>query len=175
MNLKDQDYIFDPTNLRRFTPDVNVGFYYQSDKFFAGLSSKHLLENDYGFVVKDKTSSFERLARHFYVMMGTVVPFSEDIIFRPSTLVKFVKNAPVQTDINASLFLRTRFMIGASYRTEKAVALMTEMGLTEKIKLGLSYDFYFNELQLHNYGSVEIRLAFNINKEPKQLTTIAYF
>ncbi len=67
-------------------------------------------------------------------------------------------------------------MLGASYRTEKAVALMTEMGLSEKIKLGLSYDFYFNELQPHNYGSAEIRLTFHFVKTEKEpLTSLAYF
>lgn len=176
MNLKDQDYIFDPTGIRRFTPDVNVGIYYQSEKYFAGISSKHLLENDFGFLVQDNSSTFERLTRHFYALMGTVFPLSEDIILRPSSLVKLVKGAPVQTDVNASLFVKTRFMIGASYRTEKAVALMTEFGLTEKIKLGLSYDFYFNELQPQNYGSVEIRLAFHLNnKAEEQLTSLLFF
>jgi type IX secretion system PorP/SprF family membrane protein len=175
MNLKDQDYLFDPSNVRRITPDVNIGFYYQTEKFFAGLSSKHLLENDYGFVKKENTSSFERLSRHFYVMSGTVFPLAQDITLRPSTLIKFVKNTPVQIDINASLLLKTRFMIGASYRTEKAVALMTELGLTNKIKLGLSYDFYFNELQPNNIGSVEIRLAFIIDKATKELASLNIF
>ena len=176
MNLRDQDYLFDPTNVRRFVPDVNVGFYYQTEKFFAGLSSKHLLENDYGFVIKENTSSFERLSRHFYLMAGTVIPLVEDIVLRPSGLVKFVKGAPVQADVNASIFFKNRFMLGASYRTEKAVALMTELGLSEKIKLGLSYDFYFNELQPHNYGSAEIRLTFHFVKtEKEQNLSIAYF
>lgn len=176
MNLKDFDYLFDPTSVRRYTPDVNVGLYYQSEKFFAGLSSKHLLENDYGFVIKDNSSSFERLSRHFYALAGTAFPIAEDITLRPSGMVKFVKGAPIQTDINASLFFKTRFMIGASYRTEKAVALMTEIGLTNKIKLGLSYDFYFNELQPQNYGSVEIRLAFHLyNEIEEQLTSLVFF
>ncbi len=95
----------------------------------------------YTFVIKDNTSSFERLSRHFYLMAGTVFPVVEDIVFRPSELVKFVKGAPVQADVNASIFFKTRFILGASYKTEKTVALMTEMGLIEKFKLGFSYDF----------------------------------
>lgn len=176
MNLRDQDYLFDPTNVRRVIPDVNVGYYYQTEKFFAGISSKHLLENDFGFIIRDNVSSFERLSRHFYVLSGTVFPVAEDIILRPSGLVKFVKGSPIQADVNTSLFFKTRFMVGASYRTEKAVAFMTEMGLTDKINLGLSYDFYFNELQPQNYGSVEIRLSFQFNKaETKQLASLTYF
>ena len=175
MNLKDPDYLFDPSDVRRITPDVNIGLYYQTERFFAGLSSKHLLENDFGFVQKENNTSFERLVRHFYFMSGTLFPIKDNILFRPSTLVKFVRNAPVQFDINASVLFKDKFMVGASYRTEKAVTVMTDISLTERIRLGLSYDFYFNELQLHNYGSTEIRLVFDLKRKEKQLASVNFF
>jgi len=175
MNLRDVDYLFDPDNVRKITPDVNIGFYYQSNRFFAGLSSKHLLENDYGFVIEDEKTTFTKLARHFYLMAGSVFDLSERILFRPSTLVKFVRNAPVQIDINGSIYFHNSFMIGASFRTEKAVTFMTELALTEGIRLGYSYDIYFNELQLYNYGSSEIRLEFDIQLFEPRMVTPRYF
>jgi type IX secretion system PorP/SprF family membrane protein len=171
MNLRDADYMFDPTFIRKVTPDVNVGVYYQSKQFFAGLSSKHLLENDYGFILQDDKTTFNRLARHFYFMTGGVWEFAENLYLRPSTLVKFVRNAPVQIDLNASVMFKKAFMIGASFRTEKAMSIMAELAITTGIRLGYSYDIYFNELQLYNYGSNEIRLEFDINVfEPRMVT-----
>lgn len=171
MNLRDVDYMFDPSNLRKLTPDVNLGIYYQSKRFFAGLSSKHLLENDYGFILKDNKTSFNRLTRHFYFMTGAAWEIANNINFRPSTLVKFVKNAPVQVDFNASVLFKKAFMIGASFRTEKAMSVMAELALTRNIRLGYSYDVYFNKLQLYNYGSNEIRLEFDINIfEPRMVS-----
>lgn len=171
MNLRDWDYMFDPTNIRKVTPDVNIGVYYQSKRFFAGLSSKHLLENDYGFILKDDKTTFNRLARHFYFMTGGVWEMANNIYFRPSSLVKFVRNAPVQVDLNASFLFKNALVIGASYRTEKAMSLMTELAITRGIRLGYSYDIYFNELQLYNYGSNEIRLEFDINIfEPRMVS-----
>ena len=102
--------MFDPTNIRKVTPDVNLGVYYQSKQFFAGLSSKHLLENDFGFVIEDDKTTFNRLARHFYFMTGGVWEMTNNIYFRPSTLVKFVKNAPVQIDLNASFLFKNAFV-----------------------------------------------------------------
>ena len=175
MNLRDEDYLFDPANVRKITPDVNVGFYYQSQKFFAGLSSKHLLENDYGFVTEGYKSTFTRLSRHFYLMAGGVVPLRDKILFRPSALVKFVRNAPVQFDVTGCIIFKNSLMVGASFRTEKAVTLMTEVALTDKIRLGYSYDIYFNELQLYNYGSSEIRLEFDIRLFESRMVTPRYF
>ena len=175
MNLRDDDYLFDPSNIKKVTPDVNFGVYYQTPKFFAGLSSKHLLENDYGFVFKNDKTSFTRLTRHFYFMTGAVWELAENIRFRPSTLIKFASGAPLQIDINGSFLFKNSFLIGASFRTEKALAVMAELALTEAIRLGYSYDVYFNELQLHNYGSHEIRLAFDINIFEPRMITPRYF
>ncbi len=175
MNLRDEDYLYDPSNIRRVSPDLNFGMYYQTNTFFAGLSSKHLLENDYGFVFEDNKTSFTRLIRHFYFMTGTVWELSENIRLRPSTLVKFASGAPLQIDINASFLLKNSMMIGASFRTEKAMSFMAELALTDEIRLGYSYDIYFNELQLYNYGSHEIRLTFDINIFEPRMVTPRYF
>ncbi len=175
LNLRDEDYLYDPSNIRKITPDVNFGMYYQTDRFFAGLSSKHLLENDYGFIFEDNKSSFTRLARHFYLMAGTVWELSENIHFRPSTLMKVAFGAPMQIDINGSFILKNSMLLGISFRTEKALSFMAELAIAEGVRLGYSYDIYFNELQLYNYGSHEIRLAFDINIFEPRMITPRYF
>ncbi|WP_297087212.1 type IX secretion system membrane protein PorP/SprF [uncultured Draconibacterium sp.] len=175
MNLRDEDYLFDPENIRKITPDVNFGLYYQTPTFFAGLSSKHLLENDYGIIMDNEKTSFNRLSRHFYLMSGMVWKLAENIRFRPSTLVKFVSGSPLQIDINGSFLFKNSFLIGASFRTEKALSVQTELALMEGIRMGYSYDVYFNKLQLYNYGSHEIRLAFDINIFEPRMVTPRYF
>ena len=45
-----EDYYFMPQDIQRFTPDFNLGLYYQSRRYFVGLSSKQLLENEYGVI-----------------------------------------------------------------------------------------------------------------------------
>jgi type IX secretion system PorP/SprF family membrane protein len=176
IRVKDPDYYFYPRDVQRFYPDVNLGVYYQSSKYFAGLSSKQLLENEYGVIThEDGNNSFSRLLRHFYLMGGAIFPLDEKIAFRPSLLAKYVKNAPMQVDLNASMLFNNVFWIGASYRTEKAIAFLTEFRITDKIRLGYSYDIYFNELQPHNYGSHEIRLGFDVNVYDFRMKTPRYF
>lgn len=175
MKLKDEDYLFDPTDIRRFTPDANIGVYYQSNRYFFGLSSKQLLQNEYGYSSKDGKSSFSKLTRHFYLMGGTAFPIVDKIVFRPSLMAKFTPNAPLQVDVNASVLFNNYFWVGASYRTGKAIAFMTEFKIAERLKLGYSYDLYFNELQSFNYGSHEIRLGFEFPLFEERMRTPRYF
>jgi type IX secretion system PorP/SprF family membrane protein len=175
MNLKDQDYLFDPQDIRRFTPDANFGIYYQSNRMFLGVSSKQLLQNDFGYAVKDGKSSFSKLTRHFYLMGGFAMPLDDKIVFRPSMMAKYTPNAPVQIDLNASILFGNVFWVGASYRSAKAISFMTEFKISDRLKLGYSYDLYLNELQPFNYGSHEIRLGFEFPLYESRMRTPRYF
>jgi type IX secretion system PorP/SprF family membrane protein len=170
------DYVFVTQDAKKIVPDFNLGFYYESARFFAGLSTKQLLQNEYGESTSDNgKTSFSRLMRHFYLMTGAAFPVSNKIVFRPSLLAKYVKNAPVQVDVNASLLFNDFFWIGVSARTQKALAFITEFSITPKIRLGYSFDIYLNELQPFNYGSHEIRLSFDVIGSGHKMNTPRYF
>jgi type IX secretion system PorP/SprF family membrane protein len=175
MNLKDPDYTFDPQDVRRFTPDANFGIYYQSNRMFLGISSKQLLQNEFGYAINDGKSSFSKLTRHFYLMGGFAMPLADKIIFRPSMMAKYTPNAPVQIDLNASVLFSNVFWVGASYRSAKAISFMTEFKISDRLKLGYSYDMYLNELQPFNYGSHEIRLGFEFPLYESRMRTPRYF
>jgi type IX secretion system PorP/SprF family membrane protein len=175
INTRDPDYMFYPQDVEKITPDVNLGIYYQTPKFFAGLSSKQLLENEYGVGESDGKTTFARLARHYYAMTGFAFPLNDKIIFRPSMLGKFVRNAPLQMDFNASFLFSDLFWVGASFRTEKAVVFLTEFRVTDFMRIGYSFDLYLNELQLHNKGSHEFRLGFDIATRKSRMKTPRYF
>lgn len=170
INTQYPDEVFQPQEIRRITPDFNLGFYYQAPRFFAGISSKQLLENEYGVMEYEGKNTFSRLSRHFYAMSGLAVPLNDKMVFRPSFLVKYVKNAPVQTDINASILFDDIFWVGMSYRFNQAVSFLTEIHITRNIRLGYSFDLYVNDLQLHNKGSHEIRLGFDFPKKTRMKT-----
>lgn len=164
------DETFQPQDIRRISPDFNLGVYYQSNRFFAGISSKQLLENEYGVIEYEGKSSFSRLSRHFYAMSGAAIPLNDKMVFRPSFLVKYVKNAPVQTDINGSILFNDIFWVGMSYRFNRALTFLAEIHLSKAIRLGYSFDLYVNDLQLHNKGSHEIRLGFDFPKKTRMKT-----
>ncbi len=174
IKTENTDYEFYPQDVQKITPDANIGIYYQSRRFYAGLSSKQLLENEYGVGEVDSKTTFSRLARHFYAMSGMAIPLNDKIVFRPSVLAKYVKNAPFQMDFNASFLFGNVFWAGISFRTIKTVAFLTEFRLTDYLRLGYSFDLYMNELLLYNKGSHELRLGFDISTK-KRMKTPRYF
>ena len=156
---------------KKFVPDANFGIYYYSDKFYAGVSSHQLLQNQ-SLLVRDSigNTQFTKLATHFYGMTGAAFPIGDNVVFRPSLLAKFVKNAPPQLDLNASFLFANTLWVGVSYRTEKAISLITEVNIAQNLRIGYSYDIWINELQSHNSGSHEIRLSFDFNVGKRMLS-----
>jgi type IX secretion system PorP/SprF family membrane protein len=175
IRIQDPDFLFMPQDVQKISPDANFGIYYQTNRFYAGLSSKQLLQNEYGVGTVEGKTTFSRLMRHFYGMAGVAIPLDKKIVFRPSTLFKYVQNAPLQVDLNASFLFSNIFWVGASYRTEKAVTFLSEFRITPGIRLGYSFDLYLNELQLHNKGSHEFRLGFDIDMDKTRMMTPRYF
>jgi len=161
---------------KQFVPDANFGVYYYADKFYVGLSSRQLLQNE-SVITTDAEGNkqFTKLLTHFYGMTGVAVPIGDNLIFRPSLLAKFVKNAPPQLDLNASFLIANTLWLGASYRTEKAVSFMTEVIVAKNIRVGYSYDVWLNELKAYNKGSHEIRLSIDINTLNNRMLTPRYF
>ena len=68
----------------------------------------------------------------------------------------------VQTtfDINLNAQFNERFWVGASYRNEDAIVGMLGMNITEKLKVGYSYDFTTSELKNYSDGTHEIMLGY---------------
>jgi len=160
---------------KKIIPDANFGIYYYSEKFYAGISSHQLLQNQ-ALVSRDSLGNiqFSKLFAHFYIMSGIAVPLGDNLVFRPSVLAKFVKNAPPQLDLNASFLLANTLWLGASYRTVKAFSLIAEISITHNLRFGYSYDTWLNPLRTYNKGSHEIRLTYEINTN-KRLLTPRYF
>jgi type IX secretion system PorP/SprF family membrane protein len=169
------DYMFQGTQKNKLTPDANFGLYYYSNRMYAGISSKQLLQNEYGMVKQNDSSAYSKLLRHFYGMAGMAVPVSEQVLFRPSILVKYVKNAPMQIDFNASFLIHELFWVGLTYRTEDALVFMTELNIGKNLRLGYSYDVYLNKLVQYNKGSHEIRIGLDIDLLKNRMLTPRYF
>ena len=179
LNPKDQgDLALSNQVKNKVVPDIDFGIYYYGNRFYAGLSAKHLLQNQ--IVVSsappEDQTSFTKLERNFYGMAGGAVPVSDDLVFMPSVLVKYIRDAPVQADLNACLLIRNLLTIGASYRTGNALALLAEVNVGRNLVIGYSYDIWFNSLKSYNAGSHEIRIGYGFdlfNKE--RMLTPRYF
>jgi len=155
--------------------DANFGMYYYTDNFYVGISSKHLFEQEMGTLELEDGLVYATLLRHFYGMAGVAIPINENLALKPSILVKYVKNAPVQVDINANLLIYQRFWLGVSYRTEKVAVFLAEVLVGNHMRIGYSYDIFLNQLKVTNRGSHEVLIGFDIPVFNRRMMTPRYF
>ena len=159
----------------KFIPDASFGLYYLTSRFYGGLSSTQLLQNEYGTIIKDGVSTYSKLARHFYAMTGFALPVSDQVVFRPSALLKYVMGAPAQIDLNASFLFNDVFWIGAGYRSKETVIFLTEFNIGQNMRIGYSYDIGLNNLTRNNMGSHEIHIGYDINLLKGRMFVPRYF
>jgi len=175
LNVEDPDIKLQGQAKNYIMPDGNFGVFYSTNRFYGGISSTQLLQNAYGMTIENGLSSYSRLMRHFYAMAGYAFPISEKVIFRPSALLKYVNNAPMQIDLDASFLFNDIFWIGVAYRSREAIIFLTEFNIGSNLRIGYSYDLWLNDLMRYNKGSHEIHIGYSINLLRGRLLTSRYF
>jgi type IX secretion system PorP/SprF family membrane protein len=190
-DIDDPAFIDEQPNVWR--PNFGTGIYYNSDRFYAGVSVPRLLE----VTLRDPMSSTSRVKelvksyRHFYFTMGGAIPLNgnQDFVFKPSFLVKSVGllselerrgsstiiiGAPTEFDIDASLFLYRTFWVGLSFRSSFDIFITQESStdsadawvafyLKNGLRLGFAYDFSLTPIQQNSVGSFEMSVGYDFN------------
>ncbi|WP_297338096.1 type IX secretion system membrane protein PorP/SprF [Algoriphagus sp.] len=155
-----------------FTPNLNTGLFYHNSKFYAGFSvynmvGKNALERE------DIALAYHDF--HYYLTMGALFDLSTMVKFKPSFLIKEVKGAPTNYDINAMFLFGERIWVGGSYRSNmkiwndnlesnlsnrNAVAAIIEIFATDRLRLGYAYDHNTNVLSDYRNNSHELSVGF---------------
>ncbi len=162
-------------NYKTAYPNVGAGLYYYTDKFYLGLSVPGFLEQfEYEH---DANSLFTDVSdkMHFYGTMGYVFELSDNLDFKPSTMVKMVQGSPVSIDLNASLFINKMFEIGLSYRDGDSIDALIGVQASPNIRIGYAYDHTLTQLGDYNTGSHELMLLFDLDFAKKHIKSPRYF
>lgn len=144
-----------------YLPDANLGLYFYSSTYYAGLVVTHLLNNKIK-IGTDPTGN-SKLTSHFYLTGGYKYYINRDWAIEPNLVLKKVMPAPFQLDVNARVWYRSMVWGGLSYRTQEAVSILLGYIWDRKIYIGYSYDLVLNPLGAHNYGSHELMLGYRFN------------
>lgn len=143
----------------KWVPDASFGTYYQTQNFFMGFSSFHLLKSKIDFTGYSH-SPVNRLWHHNYLIIGYNYKASENFRIEPSVLVKQVKAAPVQYDVNCKFQIKQLVSLGFSYRSKDAFVSMLEILLKDQFKIGFAYDRTISSLSNYTSGSYEFMLTY---------------
>lgn len=170
----EQDEVYS-NRLSKIVPRFGAGIYYYSDKHYIGISVPTLFAYEDGNEFSFDLSKASFLRRHYLLTGGLVLRVSDNVKLKPSTLLKYIPNAPFEADINFSAIFKDQFWIGASYRTGDAVAVLLEYQSNSYFRIGYSYDITFSGLRNYQNGSHEIMIGVDFGKNLTKVKTPRYF
>ncbi|MEB3800400.1 type IX secretion system membrane protein PorP/SprF [Flavobacterium columnare] len=149
-------------NINAFKPNVGVGAYYFSDKYYMGISVPNVLPTQY-IEERQGVNQLGSEELHLFATAGYVFNINDMLKVKPSAMAKIVKGAPFSLDISANVLYNNRFELGASYRLDDSVSGLMAINPTKNFKLGYSYDHTLSNLGRFNSGTHEVFLIFNLD------------
>lgn len=183
LNIADQGDVFENNIDNKLQPQIGAGVYYNTEKFYAGLSvpnfltSKHFdkstLEDIQNGGFNGSVTAAERL--HYFLIAGYVFDVSENLKFKPATLVKAVSGSPLQWDVSANFLLYEKVTLGAAYRWSAAMSALVGFQATDEIFIGFGYDYQTTDIESYSDGSYEVMLRFDLFKKPERVLTPRFF
>ena len=162
-------------NPSSWTPSLGMGIYYNTDRFYASISTPSILKSRLASY-QDFVSSLEKTnAFHLFANTGYVFDINEDLKLKPSTMVKMVSGAPIEADINLNVWMKDIIGLGGSYRTGDAFVGMVELQASPNLRIGYAYDVPFNPLKYFTRGSNELMLRFEFGNYKTKIKSTRYF
>ena len=158
-----------PPDLRsKYVPNFGAGIYYSGSSFFVGFSAPRLLENNIDLA--DSEDIISREVPHFYFMGGAIFPLGDNLEMQPQMLMKYVKGAPFDADVNINFIISDKFILGTSYRlggsratgVGEAISGLIGFEINNSLLFSISYDYTLSELQAYNNGSAEAVIRYCI-------------
>ena len=181
------DVMFSNAKKTSLMPDVRVGVYYNSERFFAGLSADNLTTNT--FQRSGTLKNYVPLKPHLYLTAGGLVPLSEEVLLKPSFLLKEDFAGPTSIDLNAFFLLDQKLWLGAAYRTalfnrnninssvtkSGAVVGLVQIFINSKLRMGYAYDQTMNGTGANSYPTHELSLGYFFSAPKARMLSPRYF
>ena len=163
---------------QKLQPQAGAGLYFNSDRFYAGISvpnflnTKHFDENT--LQNSEVTSvAVERL--HYFLILGHVFDMKRNVKFKPAALIKTVSGSPLQLDLSTNFMFNDKFVLGASYRWDASVSAMTGFQISRSLFAGIAYDYQSTNIEAYSDGSYEVFLRFDVFHKADRILIPRFF
>lgn len=156
----------DLSEQNKFLPNFGFGIFYTGYKWFAGIAVPRLLGNKITFASAAKANARE--VKHLNAMAGVTFELTDDLDITPQILVRYVKGAPLDADVNGTLCYKNKFYGGLTYRMGgsglgESGDILLGLQANKKIFVGLSYDLSLSRLRTQQAGSIELAMRWWFN------------
>ncbi len=158
-------------DVRTLMPNFGAGLYYYTHRWFLSLSVPHLLNTK---LETGEDDSFRQ--RHYFLTGGVAIALSNNVIFKPTFVVKSVPQyAPFSTDISLNFLIKNRLWLGAAYRWDDSIDFLAQWNVNKNLKLGYAYDHTLTEVNKISSGSHEVMVGYDFGFDKSRVVTPRYF
>jgi len=152
-------------------PNIGLGVYFTSGKFYAGLSAPLLLANP----LYNDRNNFGAGVLSYYLIAGTELPLSDGVAFHPNAMISFNPHAPFELDLNANFLIGEVLWLGASYRHGDSIDGLIGYEVGNGMRIGLSLDLTTSDLKQVTTGSFEFMLGYTFECEDCEVHSLRHF
>ena len=157
-------------------PNIGAGVYYHTDDFYLGLSIPNFLETPHFKDVTSTTVTLEASEKmHGFLTAGYVFDISDNVQFKPATILKAVPGSPLSIDLTGNFMINDTFELGLGYRFGDSIDALVSFLVTDDLRVGYAYDYTLTKLGDFNSGSHEIFLQYDVNLSRKNLKSPRFF
>jgi type IX secretion system PorP/SprF family membrane protein len=151
----DQDPLI-PVNKESFVAfDAGLGLYYNADKYYAGLSVRHLNQARFRY-----TKGEPYLTRHYYLTAGYNLQLPDPALELLPSVYAFSDGRALQASVTTMLRYNKKVWGGVSYRAGDALTGIAGIELFNGIRIGYAYDFPLSVIRKNTMGSHELMVNY---------------
>jgi type IX secretion system PorP/SprF family membrane protein len=155
--------------LNQINPNVGGGIYYRAPKFFIGVSTPRIIEQSYD----GSTTNLEK--RHYFGIVGGIIPLKNQWKLRPTAQVKMTVGAPISIDASLAAIYNDKFWLGGTYRFDAAIGAFVQYQISDQFRLGVATDFGTQALRNYNAGTFELLLSYDFSFSKEGVRSPRYF
>ncbi|RTQ53621.1 type IX secretion system membrane protein PorP/SprF [Hymenobacter gummosus] len=158
--------------------EAGVGVWYESPKWYAGLSVNNLLRSEFQFQTQEGTKTAKSTAEnHAYLTVGYNFDLTDEIVLTPTAIGKVVlpgkfgdskkftsDNNSFEAGVRATF--SDRFWGGVGYRYDESLTGMVGGSLLKDnvLRIGYAFDWVAFNQDARATGSHEIMLSYRLPK-----------
>ncbi len=148
--------------------NTGAGLLAYTNRSYIGISIPKVFRNQIGINQPDHVDFRKKENIHLFTYAGTNLDLSDEIMFMPSTLFKYVDGAPIQLDLNTVFGYRDILDFGPVLRTNlfegndwlDAVGFLVGLRFLENWYLGYMYEYPLTNMKTATRQTHEISLRF---------------
>ena len=151
------DPIIPKTSVAGMSFDMNIGAFYSTPTYYAGVSFSHLNSPT---VTWGDTLKFKQYGTCYLTGGCSLALPDSKYVLKPSTLIK-TDFSTFQIDLSSRLEYNNKYWLGLSYRFQDAVVFLAGINLAGGLSIGYSYDLPTTQIITVSSGSHEFLLMYS--------------